>query len=113
MNGLIGLMCLSVWAGRDAKHKIQDEIQKLKYKEPTSPKLVQLEQELVRAEATSLVAEAQLTNVVCPLYLIFLPIYHPLCLNVNFKNHKRLLLLIETYLPATRATDPAKTQRSL
>ena len=55
---------LTAIAGREAKLKIQDEIQKLKYKEPTSPKLVQLEQELVRAEATSLVAEAQLTNVV-------------------------------------------------
>ena len=43
--------------------QIQDEIQKLKYKEPDSPKLVTLEQELVRAEAQSLVAEAQLTNV--------------------------------------------------
>jgi hypothetical protein len=43
--------------------QIQDEIQKLKYKEPTSPKLPQLEQELVRAEAQSLVAEAQLTNI--------------------------------------------------
>jgi len=43
--------------------QIQDEIQKLKYKEPTSPKLVTLEQELVRAEAQSLVAEAQLTNI--------------------------------------------------
>lgn len=43
--------------------QIQDEIQKLKYKEPESTKLVTLEQELVRAEAQSLVAEAQLTNV--------------------------------------------------
>ena len=43
--------------------QIQDEIQKLKYKEPESTKLVTLEQELVRAEAQSLVAEAQLTNI--------------------------------------------------
>lgn len=43
--------------------QIQDEIQKLKYKEPESTKLVTLEQELVRAEAQSLVAEAQLQNV--------------------------------------------------
>lgn len=43
--------------------QIQDEIAKLKYKEPTSTKIAQLEQELVRAEAQSLVAEAQLTNV--------------------------------------------------
>ncbi|TKA43333.1 hypothetical protein B0A54_05815 [Friedmanniomyces endolithicus] len=53
----------SVQPTRNHKTKIQDEIQKLKYKEPTSPKLVTLEQELVRAEAQSLVAEAQLTNV--------------------------------------------------
>jgi hypothetical protein len=43
--------------------QIQDEIAKLKYKEPESTKLPVLEQELVRAEAQSLVAEAQLTNV--------------------------------------------------
>ena len=43
--------------------QIQDEIQKLKYKEPESAKLPVLEQELVRAEAQSLVAEAQLTNI--------------------------------------------------
>jgi len=43
---------------------VSDEIAKLKYKEPQSTKIVQLEQELVRAEAQSLVAEAQLANVV-------------------------------------------------
>ncbi len=43
--------------------QIHDEIQKLKYKEPESTKLPILEQELVRAEAQSLVAEAQLTNI--------------------------------------------------
>ncbi|KAI9658875.1 MAG: hypothetical protein M1829_006616 [Trizodia sp. TS-e1964] len=53
----------SVQPSRDHKQKIYDEIQKLKYKEPASTKLVQLEQELVRAEAENLVAEAQLTNV--------------------------------------------------
>jgi len=53
----------SVQPSRDNKNKIADEIQKLKYKEPTSPKLVTLEQELVRAEAQNLVAEAQLTNI--------------------------------------------------
>ncbi|KAI9871699.1 MAG: hypothetical protein M1823_008370, partial [Watsoniomyces obsoletus] len=42
---------------------VSDEIAKLKYKEPQSTKIVQLEQELVRAEAQSLVAEAQLSNV--------------------------------------------------
>lgn len=54
----------SVQPSRDQKAKISDEIQKLKYKEPTSPKIVILEQELVRAEAQNLVAEAQLTNIV-------------------------------------------------
>ncbi|KAI5363991.1 Putative AH/BAR domain superfamily, eisosome component PIL1/LSP1 [Septoria linicola] len=53
----------SVQPTRTQKQKIQDEIQKLKYKEPESTKLVTLEQELVRAEAQSLVADAQLTNV--------------------------------------------------
>ncbi|KAI4173311.1 MAG: hypothetical protein LQ343_003022 [Gyalolechia ehrenbergii] len=53
----------SVQPSRDNKAKITDEIQKLKYKEPQSTKLVQLEQELVRAEAQNLVAEAQLTNI--------------------------------------------------
>ena len=54
----------SVQPSRDHKSKISDEIAKLKYKEPQSTKIVQLEQELVRAEAQNLVAEAQLTNVV-------------------------------------------------
>jgi len=53
----------SVQPSRDQKTKISDEIQRLKYKEPSSPKLVTLEQELVRAEAQNLVAEAQLTNI--------------------------------------------------
>ncbi|TKA80872.1 hypothetical protein B0A49_03162 [Cryomyces minteri] len=53
----------SVQPSRDHKAKVADEIQKLKYKEPTSTKIIQLEQELVRAEAQSLVAEAQLTNI--------------------------------------------------
>lgn len=56
----------SVQPSRDGKRKIADEIAKLKAKEPESPKLVTLEQELVRAEAENLVAEAQLTNVVSP-----------------------------------------------
>lgn len=54
----------SVQPSRDHKTKISDEIQKLKYKEPQSTKIVTLEQELVRAEAQNLVAEAQLTNIV-------------------------------------------------
>ncbi|KAI9868661.1 MAG: hypothetical protein M1813_004511 [Trichoglossum hirsutum] len=53
----------SVQPSRDHRSKITDEIQKLKYKDPQSTKLVQLEQELVRAEAENLVAEAQLTNI--------------------------------------------------
>lgn len=53
----------SVQPSRDGKQKIADEIQKLKIKEPESAKLVVLEQELVRAEAENLVAEAQLTNI--------------------------------------------------
>ncbi|KAK2743280.1 hypothetical protein FQN55_007470 [Onygenales sp. PD_40] len=53
----------SVQPARDYKAKIVDEIQKQKIKDPTSSKLVSLEQELVRAEAQTLVAEAQLTNI--------------------------------------------------
>ncbi|KAI0185353.1 Eisosome component PIL1-domain-containing protein [Xylaria flabelliformis] len=53
----------SVQPSRDNKGKIADEIQKLKLKEPQSTKLVVLEQELVRAEAENLVAEAQLSNI--------------------------------------------------
>ncbi|KAI8623976.1 Eisosome component PIL1-domain-containing protein [Xylariaceae sp. FL1651] len=53
----------SVQPSRDRKQKIADQIAQLKYKEPNSPKIVVLEQELVRAEAESLVAEAQLSNI--------------------------------------------------
>ncbi|PGG99079.1 hypothetical protein AJ80_09411 [Polytolypa hystricis UAMH7299] len=53
----------SVQPARDYKAKVIDEIQKLKQKDPSSTKLVSLEQELVRAEAQTLVAEAQLTNI--------------------------------------------------
>jgi len=52
----------SVQPSRDHKQKLTDQIAHLKYKDPESPKLVQLEQELVRAEAENLVAEAQLSN---------------------------------------------------
>jgi hypothetical protein len=45
------------------KQKITDQIAHLKYKDPKSPKIDVLEQELVRAEAESLVAEAQLSNI--------------------------------------------------
>lgn len=54
----------SVQPSRENKDKIADEIQKLKLKEPGSTRLPVLEQELVRAEAENLVAEAQLTNIV-------------------------------------------------
>ncbi|KAK2742862.1 Eisosome core component [Onygenales sp. PD_40] len=53
----------SVQPSRDRKQKITDQIALLKYKEPNSPRIVVLEQELVRAEAESLVAEAQLSNI--------------------------------------------------
>ncbi|KAF4985981.1 hypothetical protein FGRMN_11033 [Fusarium graminum] len=53
----------SVQPSRENKDKIADEIQKLKLKEPGSTRLPVLEQELVRAEAENLVAEAQLTNI--------------------------------------------------
>jgi len=52
-----------VQPSRDRKQKITDQIAHLKYKEPNSPKISVLEQELVRAEAESLVAEAQLSNI--------------------------------------------------
>lgn len=54
----------SVQPSRDNKRNIADEIARLKIKEPESTRLVTLEQELVRAEAENLVAEAQLTNTV-------------------------------------------------
>lgn len=53
----------SVQPSRDGKHKVEEEIRKVKSKEPQSTRLVVLEQELVRAEAENLVAEAQLSNV--------------------------------------------------
>ncbi|RFU26657.1 hypothetical protein B7463_g9684, partial [Scytalidium lignicola] len=53
----------SVQPSRDHKAKLMDDIAKLKSKEPESTKIPTLEQELVRAEAESLVAEAQLTNI--------------------------------------------------
>ncbi|RKF55198.1 Sphingolipid long chain base-responsive protein PIL1 [Golovinomyces cichoracearum] len=53
----------SVQPSRERKQKITDQIAQLKYKEPNSPKILVLEQELVRAEAESLVAEAQLSNI--------------------------------------------------
>lgn len=64
----------SVQPSRDSKAKIADDIQKIKLKEPQSTRLVVLEQELIRAEAENLVAEAQLTNVVCSRNTCSLPI---------------------------------------
>ncbi|KAF3484385.1 sphingolipid long chain base-responsive protein PIL1 [Arthroderma uncinatum] len=52
----------SVQPARDHKAKIIDEIQKNKLRDPDGAKVTGLEQELVRAEARALVAEAQLTN---------------------------------------------------
>src|SRR5271163_1046750 len=53
----------SVHPTRENKTKITDQIAHLKHKDPTSTKIMTLEQELVRAEAENLVAEAQLTNI--------------------------------------------------
>ncbi|KAI0482854.1 sphingolipid long chain base-responsive protein LSP1 [Xylariaceae sp. FL0804] len=53
----------SVQPSRDHRARLADEIARLRAKEPQSARLVTLEQELVRAEAEGLVAEAQLTNV--------------------------------------------------
>ena len=83
----------SVQPSRDHKAKISDEIQKLKYKEPQSTKIVTLEQELVRAEAQNLVAEAQLTNIVS------LPF--------------TLTPFLGKYFAKPRLIDSSKTQRSL
>ncbi len=54
----------SVAPSREGKRRVAEEIGKLKGREPGSGRLVTLEQELVRAEAENLVAEAQLGNVV-------------------------------------------------
>lgn len=59
----------SVQPARDHKAKVLDEISKQKQKDPSSSRLISLEQELVRAEAQTLVAEAQLTNIVSLLTL--------------------------------------------
>lgn len=54
----------SIQGSRDRKDKIDDKIAYLKYKDPSNfSKIEILEQELVRAEAESLVAEAQLSNI--------------------------------------------------
>ncbi|CCH59321.1 hypothetical protein TBLA_0B04870 [Henningerozyma blattae CBS 6284] len=53
----------SVQPTRYRKDKITNAIANLKYRDPQSTKIRGLEQELVRAEAESLVAEAQLSNI--------------------------------------------------
>lgn len=53
----------SIQPSRERKDKIEDKIAYLKYKDPQSQKIEILEQELVRAEAECLVAEAQLSNI--------------------------------------------------
>ncbi|AEO66149.1 uncharacterized protein THITE_2143793 [Thermothielavioides terrestris NRRL 8126] len=53
----------SVAPSREGRRRIADEIARIKAREPQSARLVTLEQELVRAEAENLVAEAQLGNV--------------------------------------------------
>lgn len=53
----------SVQPCHERKQKILDEIYFLRHKDPQSPKLTTLEQELVRAEAETLVADAQLANI--------------------------------------------------
>ena len=58
-----GIWILTKSSDLAGKQKITDQIAQLKYKEPNSPRIVVLEQELVRAEAESLVAEAQLSNI--------------------------------------------------
>lgn len=52
----------SVQPSRDGRARLVDDMTRLKAKEPQSARLVVLEQELVRAEAENLVAEAQLSN---------------------------------------------------
>lgn len=52
----------SVQPSREKKQKLLDQIYALKHKDPESPRLVTMEQELVREEAACLVAEAQLSN---------------------------------------------------
>lgn len=60
----------SVQPAREHKGKVIDQIHKEKQRDPASQKLATLEQELVRAEAQALVAEAQLTNMVSLLVLV-------------------------------------------
>jgi hypothetical protein len=78
--------------------KVSDEIAKLKYKEPQSTKIVQLEQELVRAEAQSLVAEAQLSNIVRDL-----PLFAPQSADLDRPAKSSRRHTITTSLPPSSA----------
>ncbi|RDA88161.1 hypothetical protein CP532_6789 [Ophiocordyceps camponoti-leonardi (nom. inval.)] len=53
----------SVQPSRENRARMAEELSRLKAREPDSSKVVVMEQELVRAEAENMVAEAQLTNV--------------------------------------------------
>lgn len=53
----------SVQPSRDRKDRLAEQLAQLKYKNPQHKKIPLLEQELVRSEADSLVAEAQLSNI--------------------------------------------------
>ena len=53
----------SVQPAREHKARLADDIARARYKDPAATRITTLEQELVRAEAENLVAEAQLTNV--------------------------------------------------
>lgn len=93
----------SVQPSRDHKVKISDEISKLKLKEPESTRLITLEQELVRAEAENLVAEAQLTNIVglqFLLHLIFTDVFRPV---KRSRKLMRLNLLQQSSVPRNKS----------
>lgn len=82
----------SVQPSRDSRNKISDEIQKLKYKDQSHPKIVTLEQELVRAEAQNLVAEAQLSNVVRISHLLYdLGVLTTIRHDKNLKKHSTFI----------------------
>jgi hypothetical protein len=93
----------SVQPSRDNRQKIQDEIHKLKMKEPENTRLVVLEQELVRAEAENLVAEAQLTNIVCHTAVVNPP---------NVYSHNSRLVKSSRRLTPPSSPPPSSAQRS-
>ncbi|EPY51722.1 protein kinase inhibitor [Schizosaccharomyces cryophilus OY26] len=53
----------NVQPARQRKEKLLNAIYEMRQREPDSPKLISMEQELVREEAACLVADAQLTNI--------------------------------------------------